>query len=78
MTLTRYYSDKEIGELLGMSHRTVEGWRHQGLLPYHKLQIGRGMPRARVAEEDLRKFLEERMERVPSAAEVLGQLGRAG
>ena len=51
----KYYTLAEIADRLQVSWRTVHRWIKRGELPAHKLGSD-----WRVAEEDMRKFLEER------------------
>jgi excisionase family DNA binding protein len=59
-----YYTTEEIAERLKVSKRTVQRWIAVGTLRGYRLSAQAGS--VRVAESDLRKFLEERQSRPPN------------
>jgi excisionase family DNA binding protein len=57
----RYLTSFEVAEACGVSARTVSNWIRHGSIPAHRTVGGH----ARVAVDDLRKFLEERQMPLP-------------
>jgi excisionase family DNA binding protein len=67
MTVTMeetYYTTDEIAEKLKVNRRTVQRWIAAGTLRAYRLAAQAGS--VRVAESDLKKFLEERQSRPPN------------
>ncbi len=58
----KYYTVEEIAERLRVTRRTVSRWIDEGDLVAVKLSPGRG-GHVRIAESDLREFLEQRRTR---------------